>query len=150
MFSSELNYYEIVGFITGLVCVYLNAKQNIWGWPVAMVSVIMYAILFYQEKLYGDMSLQVFFLILIIWGLYQWLKKSKSSESIQPTFSTQFQLIYSIAATAFLTGIIVGILSGIHDSSLPLLDALTTSISIIAQILLGKKSNQSNSNGCFW
>jgi nicotinamide mononucleotide transporter len=134
-----MDYYEIIGFVTGLACVYLNAKQNIWGWPIAMISVVMYAVVFFNAKLYGDAALQVFFFILICYGLYEWLKKDDKNESIKPQKSTELGIIYSLASTALLTGILAGFLGYYTDSDVPGWDALTTSMSIVAQILLARK-----------
>ena len=56
-----MNIYEWIGALTGLLCVWLAARQQVWTWPVALVSVVFYFVFFYQIRLYADMWLQVFF-----------------------------------------------------------------------------------------
>src|SRR5258707_8249347 len=43
----QTTWLEWVGAITGIYCVYLAAVQNIWNWPVAIISVVAYTIVFY-------------------------------------------------------------------------------------------------------
>ena len=54
---------EIVGVITGLLCVVLAALNNIWNWPIAIISVGIYIFIFMQSRLYADMGLQIYFLV---------------------------------------------------------------------------------------
>jgi len=142
-----MNYLEIFGFGTGLVCVYFNTKQNVWGWPVAMVSVLVYAYIFYQSKLYADMGLQVFFFVLCGYGLYEWLAKDSSNQSLKATWSSLFLNSLAAASTLSLTGLIYFILTRYTDSDLPFLDALTTAMSIVAQFLLARKKIE---NWLYW
>lgn len=134
-----LNYYEIIGFVTGVVSVYLNAKQNIWGWPLAMLNVSMYAIVFYNAKLYGDMALQVFFFILICYGLLIWLQKDNTNQNLKPTFCSALTRVYAIVFAAFMSGLFIGFLGQFTDSDMPIMDGITTAISVVAQILLARK-----------
>src|SRR5687767_3222893 len=67
------NWFEVVAAITGAASVYLSARQNIWSWPTAIVNVSLYTVLFFREGLYSDTGLQVVYLMLSIYGWYQWL-----------------------------------------------------------------------------
>jgi nicotinamide mononucleotide transporter len=63
---------EIIGVITGLLCVYLAAVNNIWNWPFAIISVTIYIFIFFEAHLFADMGLQVYFFIVNIYGWYYW------------------------------------------------------------------------------
>ena len=63
---------EVTGVITGLLCVYLAARNNIWNWPIAIVSVGIYIFIFFDTRLYADMGLQVYFMGMNIYGWYYW------------------------------------------------------------------------------
>ena len=52
---------EILGFLTGAICVYLNTRQNVLGWFFGIINAILYVIVFWQVKLYADMSLQGYY-----------------------------------------------------------------------------------------
>jgi nicotinamide mononucleotide transporter len=69
---------EVTGVITGLLCVYLAAKNIIWNWPFAIISVVIYIFIFWDSHLFADMGLQVYFLVMNIYGWYYWSKKPAS------------------------------------------------------------------------
>lgn len=60
---------EIIAVVFSLLCVLLAIKKNVFNWPMGIVAVTAYFILFYNLKLYADMTLQLFFLFQ---GLYGW------------------------------------------------------------------------------
>jgi nicotinamide mononucleotide transporter len=70
----RMTWLEIEGAVTGLLCVWLLARQNIWNWPIGIVNNILFIVLFWRSKLYGGATLQIVFAILGIYGWYQWLR----------------------------------------------------------------------------
>jgi nicotinamide mononucleotide transporter len=44
------NWQEIVGFLTGVVCVWLLIRQNIWNWPVGISNNIFYIFIFFKWR----------------------------------------------------------------------------------------------------
>ena len=78
---------ELAAVVVTLVAVYLTAKQIIWCWPIALVSVTMYAIVFHQAKLYADMGLQVIYFALAIYGWWAWLHGSEDHGRLEVTLT---------------------------------------------------------------
>jgi len=68
------NYIEIFGALAGIVYVFLEIRQNLWLWPVGIATSAVYIYVFFTGKLYADMSLQVYYLIISIAGWYRWVK----------------------------------------------------------------------------
>jgi len=66
------NYIEIFGAITGIIYVFLEIRQNIWLWPVGLVTSAVYIMVFYTSKFYADMSLQGYYLVISAVGWYWW------------------------------------------------------------------------------
>ena len=130
---------EILGVISGLLCVYLAAKNIIWNWPVAIVSVIIYIFIFWDAKLYADMGLQVYFLIMSIYGWYFWRKKAKSSELISMKSINKKELIIALIAITFFTLILGTFLFKRTDASFPFIDSFCTACSLVAQVFLARK-----------
>ena len=134
----ETTWLEWLGTISGFACVYLAAKQNIWNWPVAIISVLAYSILFYEYKLYGDAVLQLYFLATSVYGWYYWLKRKE--EHAKPIVSLKKnEIIKVILSVVALTIIMGGILDRFTDSSIPYADGFCTSMSFIAQFLMTRK-----------
>jgi nicotinamide mononucleotide transporter len=68
------NWIEIFGAVTGIVYVFLEIRQNIWLWPVGIVTSAVYILVFFTNKFYADMSLQVYYLVISVLGWYWWMK----------------------------------------------------------------------------
>jgi nicotinamide mononucleotide transporter len=131
---------EIFGFITGAACVWLLVRQSIWNWPVAIANYIFFIILFLESKLYGDMSLQVLYLIIAIYGWWSWLHGGADHRSRLEVSRTTFKAWMVLAvATAFMTAGFTLALRRYTDSSVPFLDAVTTALSVTAQFMQSRK-----------
>jgi nicotinamide mononucleotide transporter len=70
------NYIEIFGAVTGILYVFLEIKQNLWLWPVGIITSAVYIWVFFTGKLYADMSLQVYYLAISIIGWFWWIRGS--------------------------------------------------------------------------
>ena len=55
---------EIAGFVLSVLAVWLTARQHILCWPIGILSVIVYCVVFVEVKLYSDAGLQVVFAFL--------------------------------------------------------------------------------------
>jgi nicotinamide mononucleotide transporter len=133
------SYLEFLAAICTIVCVWLNIRQNIWGWLWAIISSSMYGLVLFKEKLYSDMELQAVFIGISVYGWWRWWRGTAARNDLVVR-DTPIKYI----PTLFL--IFVGFtgLSGyLHqkhtDASLPYIDAALTGISIIAQWLMARK-----------
>src|SRR4030043_1236833 len=68
------NYIEVFGALTGILYVFLEIRQNLWLWPVGIVTSAVYIWVFFTGKLYADMSLQGYYLVISVLGWYWWNK----------------------------------------------------------------------------
>ena len=68
------NYIEVFGAVTGIIYVFLEIRQTIWLWPVGIITSAVYIWVFFTGKLYADMSLQGYYLVISILGWYWWGK----------------------------------------------------------------------------
>ena len=139
-FLTQTGWLEWCGVVTGILCVWLAAKNNIFNWPIAIVSVLIYIIIFYESKLYADMGLQVYFLVMNGYGWYYWSKNSKTPEVTTPVSSiTTREIALSIAGVVFFTLILGSILHHNTDAAFPFIDSFCTACSLVAQIFLARK-----------
>jgi nicotinamide mononucleotide transporter len=129
---------EITGVITGLVCVYLAAINNIWNWPIAIISVAIYIFIFFDARLYADMGLQVYFLIMNIYGWYYWSKKPDTDEKTPVMRITGREIIGSVIAVIVFTFILGSVLK-YTSASYPFIDSFCTACSLVAQVFLARK-----------
>ena len=50
---------ETLGFITGAWGVWLQVRENVWNWPIQLVSSALYVVVFFQARLFSDAGLNV-------------------------------------------------------------------------------------------
>lgn len=129
---------EALGFITGAICVLLIVEENIWNFPIGIANNIFFIILFISAGLYGDMGLQVIYIVLAFHGWYEWLRggQNRSSLQVSKTSIKMWMILISVGIAS--TWMLSLYLTRIHDTA-PFLDALTTVLSLIAQYLLNLK-----------
>ncbi|HUU99686.1 MAG TPA: nicotinamide mononucleotide transporter family protein, partial [Bacteroidales bacterium] len=58
------NWIEIFGAVTGIIYVFLEIRQNLWLWPVGIVTSGVYIWVFFNSKIYADMGLQGYYLVI--------------------------------------------------------------------------------------
>ena len=141
----QQSWIELIGVLTGFICVWLAAINNIWNWPIAIISVAIYIYVFYNYQLYADMGLQVYFLITSIYGWYFWSKKSVAEIKIPVTAINKKQIIISVIITLIVTPVLgytlVSLSPILHykPAAYPYLDCFCTTCSLIAQVYLTRK-----------
>lgn len=135
------NKIELLGAILGILYIFFSIRQNILTWPTGLFTSILYVIVFYQARLYADMGLQVYYVIISLYGWYFWLRGKKPSQKNQipvrvATKKLRFVLVLS---SVLLYVVILYILLNFTDSDVPYMDSLTTALSIVATWMLAKK-----------
>ncbi len=138
--SSPTTWLELVAVGVALAMVACNIRQIHWGWPLAIISSVMYFAIFWRSKLYGEAALQVFFAVVALWGWWQWLRGVRPDGSaLKVSLLSKLGTIKTIAASAVLTGATALFLIKYTDSDVPWLDAFPTALSVVGQFLLGRK-----------
>ncbi|MGF1922839.1 MAG: nicotinamide riboside transporter PnuC [Bacteroidia bacterium] len=131
---------EWFGVFTGILCVWLAAKNNIWNWPIAIVSVLIYIFIFFDAKLYADMGLQVYFFATNVYGWYFWSKNRNNSKESRPiTLITLKEIVLSVIGIIVFTIALGFLLYKNTDASFPFIDSFCTAVSLIAQVFLARK-----------
>lgn len=126
-----------VGF--GLLSVWLSTRENIWSWPTAIVNVGLYSVLFFREKLYADMGLQVIYLLLSVYGWYEWKFGGENRTELHVSRLAP-RLAVTLGALGMAGSVALGtFLQRNTDASLPYLDATLSVFSLIAQWMMTRK-----------
>jgi len=146
-----LSYIELIGTIFYFISVLLISRKNILTWPIGIISVILYAIIFYQIQLYSDMLEQGYYLIISIIGWITWNSKKKDNKSIETSWSNKKGVLLGISITLIGTILLSIFTMNFHNwfsdifpepASYPILDALTTVMSFVAMYLITIRKNE--------
>ncbi len=140
LLGSPVTWLEIVAFVLALQMVVFNMRVNPLAWPLAIVSSLLYFLLFWNSRLYGEASLQIFFVAIAAWGWWQWLRGTQDDGrplQVRRLAPTSRWLVLAVLAIAWpATGLF---LARATDSDVPWWDAFPTAASLIGQWLLGRK-----------
>jgi len=135
------NKIELLGAILGILYIFFSIRQSILTWPIGLLTSMLYTVVFFQSKFYADMGLQVYYVVISIYGWYFWLKgtnpKENSVVSVRE-LSKKLWVILGITSIVIYV-ILVFILINFTDSDVPYMDSLTTALSIVATWMLAKK-----------
>ncbi|CAN5474816.1 nicotinamide riboside transporter PnuC [soil metagenome] len=138
IWGQPLSMTEFFGSIFGIAGVYLTVKKNIWCFPTGLANVGLYGVLFFNERLYADAILQVFYLFLLVYGWMQWKRTDQQNDFITTKIEREFWILLAIICIGA-TMLIGTVFKNYTDASLPYLDSLLTSMSFIAQWMVAKK-----------
>jgi nicotinamide mononucleotide transporter len=140
LFGSPASWAELIGAVLGIAMVVCNIRQIHWGWPLAFVSSVLYFLVFWGSKLYGEGALQIFFAAMAIWGWVQWLRGVRpDGKVLRVQILSPSNTIKLIAACAVLWGATGLFLLKFTTTDVAWWDAFPTALSIVATVLLGRK-----------
>lgn len=139
---------EAVAFVTGVTCVWLVTRQNIWNYPFGLVTTLIYAFIFLRSGLVATAGLQLVFFALNLIGWYLWLYGGKDRSVLQVRRAPRVEWVLTGLFIAAGSVVLMRVLNtgGDTQASWPgFLDALATSISLAAQWAQSRKILQ-----CWW
>jgi nicotinamide mononucleotide transporter len=133
-----LNWTEALGFVTGLWCVALVMRNNVWNFPIGLLNNVFFVALFFQARLFNDMTLQIVFFVLGAWGWYAWVYGGQERTPLPISRATSGMLLCTAGAIVVATPLLMRLSQALGGAA-PFWDALTTAISLGAQFLLNGK-----------
>ena len=134
--NANLNWITVCAVISGILYIILAAKENVWCWLAASISVCLYMYINYDLGYYSQAALQIFYLFIAIYGYVMWNKLDP--ERIKEWSEKKHLFIIFIGAIiTFIIGFILT--EYVEDSEQPILDSLTTVFSVFASYMVAKK-----------
>jgi nicotinamide mononucleotide transporter len=140
LWANPVSWVEVIAFVLALWMVGCNLRVNPLGWPLAIVSSLLYVGLFWQSKLYGDAGLQIMFVALAAWGWWQWLRGHAGDGAALEVRRLETRLRPRLFIATLLAWPALGLfLKRYTDTDVPFWDAFPTAASLTGQWLLGRK-----------
>lgn len=132
---------NIIAGIAGVISVILCAKGKISFYFVGFIQTGIYLVLSFQEKFYGEVIENIFYLVTMVWGIFVWKKNLKKNEDgTNQIKARKFNILYwiiSITITVIST-LVIGYLLSLIGSNQAYIDAATNVLAVIAQLLMIK------------
>lgn len=134
-----LQWLEIIGVIVGLVYLYLEYKADIWLWAASVIMPAIYLVVFYDAGLYADTAINIYYLVIAIYGWFSWRYGNKEKQELQITHITLRQGVAMVALYAVMQVAVSLVLLHLTDSDVPWFNGLTSALSIIGMWMLARK-----------
>lgn len=141
--------WEYVAVLFSIIYVILAIRENSWCWPAAFVSTSIYTLLFWQGALLMESLLNFYYLLMAIYGFFQWQKVAKTDLASQsggnnsqqrPIVRWSSRLHLKIVLGLAICSMIIGfLLDNYTHAKLPYLDTFTTVYALFATYLLTQK-----------
>lgn len=130
---------EVIGFLTGIVNVWLVTRQSILSWPVGLINAAMYMVVFGRAGLYSDTGLQAVYFVLSLYGWWHWWQGGPQHGElpVSRTSSATALVLAPVAVVIWLS--LWQLTARIPGAAIPHLDAALVSASLIAQWMMTRK-----------
>jgi nicotinamide mononucleotide transporter len=132
LFGEATTWAELLGFGTGLACVWLVVRQHIANWPVGIVNVLLLMVVFLRARLFGDATLQLVYVVLGGYGWWQWLFGGERHSRLFVRRTSRTEWVLLAAAGGVLVVALWWPLANVMHSTAPAADAVTTTLSLLA------------------
>jgi nicotinamide mononucleotide transporter len=140
LWGSPVTGLEMLAFVLSLAMVVCNIRVNVMAWPLAMAASLLYFVLFWDSRLYGEAGLQIFFAGVAAWGWWQWLRgREADGSALRVRHLSGPARLGLLAAVALSWPALGAFLRQATDTDVPWWDALPTAGSLAGQWLLGRK-----------
>lgn len=142
--NGQMYILEIIGALIGLVYIFLEYKANFWLWPVGILMSLFYVVIFFNGKFYADAAVNLYYIGANVYGLTVWLRhrfrQKGVVEDLLPISKCPRKIIaVCLFVSVLLWVLIYVVLHFFTDSVVPVGDAFTTALSIVAMWLLAHK-----------
>ena len=130
-----MNILEIIATISTIICVILSSKQNIFAWPIGIISVLSLIAIYVKSGIYAQIIVQTISLIQCTIGWYTWGKKDelKISKLPKTTFRANTIFFIGMGSTFALTH------SGQITYWVAFFDGIAASLALLGNWYLTKK-----------
>jgi len=137
---------EVAIFVTGAAAVWLAVKEHILNWPVGIVNVVLWIVLFLQQKLFANAVLQIVYIVTGFLGWYWWLHGTEGKTAL-PISRASLRLTLALAVAVLTLSYPTMMLLDRVGGNATFWDALTTLLSLAGQYFLMRKHLE---NWYFW
>ncbi len=146
LFGYPVSFLELISVSTGILAVYLAAKEHIWTWPVGLINICTAFFIYFHVHLYSDMFLQVYFLCISVYGWWFWTQEKRTNIPLK--WLTRPQILVCTAWMILGTLIFGWFISNIHTflpdffkspAAFPYADSWVAVSSILANTLMAKR-----------
>lgn len=130
---------EYAAALLGVANVVLVVRRSVWNYPFALAMVTLYLFVFWDARLYSDALLQIFFFVLNLYGLANWLRSRRDAGEVVVTRLANRERALWLVGTLAASLAWGWVMMRFTDAAAPVWDALIAGMSVSAQLLLARR-----------
>ena len=149
--AQSMSLLEVTAVVFAMAYLLLAVRENVWCWLFAFISTAIYTVLFWDVSLLMESALNVYYMLMAVYGWYQWTRGGTNGDELPHALSVRSmsgaQHALTITAIVVLS-LVSGYLLGEHSTAVwPYVDSFTTWASVITTYLVARKYLQ---NWLYW
>lgn len=128
---------SLISGVTGIISVILCSQRKISFYLFGFIQLGTYMYLAWQQRFYGELIENVFYIITMLIGIVVWLKNYNTEEQIVESKRLSDRLFYIICSIMVFICVLLGYyMKYFTDNTQPFMDSFSTVPAFIAQTLL--------------
>ena len=130
---------ETIAVVLGIAYLLFAMRENSLCWYCAFISTGIYIWIFGDVSLYMESALNAYYMVMAVYGWYQWQRGGNSSEGIKLSGWGIKNHLSAIGLVLVLSAVSGYLLSQNTDARLPYIDSFTTWGSVITTYMVARK-----------
>ena len=136
---AAMTLWEVAAVVLALTYLLLAMRENILCWYAAFASTAIYLFLFWDVSLLMESALQIFYLVIAVYGWWQWRHRNPDGETLHIHRWSPSMHLYAFAGVGVLTFVFGYVLDNYTSAALPYLDSFTTWGAVVTTYMVTRK-----------
>ena len=137
--AQAMSAWEAIAVVLGITYLLLAVRENLWCWYAAFVSTSIFLVLFWNVNLLMESALQVYYLVMAVYGWWQWQHGSGDQTELAISRWGTRQHLVALAAVLIASAASGILLQQFTTAAKPFLDSFTTWGSILTTWMVARK-----------
>lgn len=144
----QIQWPEAIAVVSGIASVYFSRIENIWVYPVGMVSTVLYIWISFDSHLLGEAAVNIYYTVMSIYGWVLWASRNEQHQHIvRITFSSRKEWLQQIGFfAAFYIGLFIALSyarQSFFPGAIPWADSFASATAFTGMWLMAKKKIES-------
>ncbi len=131
--------WELLAVLCALIYLALAMLEKISCWYFAFVSTAIYTVIFWKVSLLMESALQIYYLLMAVFGWWQWRQSSDKTEALKIHCWSGRQHVSAVALILVLTVVSGALLKQFSQAAMPFLDSFTTWAAVVTTYMVARK-----------
>lgn len=134
-----MSWLEIVAAALGVINMVLLIRRSIWNYAFGIAMVAMYVPIFFEQRLYSDALLQIFFIVVQLYGWWEWRRAAgRAGDVVVERLGWGARAVWTGCATMAWLGW-SSMMHHYTDAVSPYWDGAVAAMSVTAQMLQARR-----------